>query len=67
MRMSKYSRLQVINTMKENGMVPLFFHNDLDVAKAILDACYNGGSRLLEFTSRGDFAHEVFGPLVKYA
>ena len=44
-----------------------FFHNDLDVAKAILDACYNGGSRLLEFTSRGDFAHEVFGPLVKYA
>ena len=53
--------------MKENGMVPLFFHNDLDVAKAILDACYNGGSRLLEFTSRGDFAHEVFGPLVKYA
>ena len=48
-------------------MVPLFFHNDLDVAKAILDACYNGGSRLLEFTSRGDFAHEVFGPLVKYA
>ena len=67
MRMSKYSRLQVINTMKENGMVPLFFHNDFDVAKAILDACYNGGSRLLEFTSRGDFAHEVFGPLVKYA
>ena len=65
--MSKYSRLQVINTMKENGMVPLFFHNDFDVAKAILDACYNGGSRLLEFTSRGDFAHEVFGPLVKYA
>ena len=51
MRMSKYSRLQVINTMKENGMVPLFFHNDFDVAKAILDACYNGGSRLLEFTS----------------
>ena len=67
MRMSKYSRLQVINTMNENGMVPLFFHNDFDVANAILDACYNGGSRLLEFTSRGDFAHEVFGPLVKYA
>ena len=46
MRMSKYSRLQVINTMKKKMEWYRFFHNDLDVAKAILDACYNGGSRL---------------------
>ena len=28
---------------------------------------YNGGARLMEFTARGDFAHEVFGALTKYA
>ena len=27
----------------------------------------SGGARLMEFTARGDFAHEVFGELTKYA
>ena len=53
--------------MKETGLVPLFFHSDIEVAKKVLQACYNGGARLMEFTSRGDFAHEVFGELNKYA
>jgi 2-dehydro-3-deoxyphosphogluconate aldolase/(4S)-4-hydroxy-2-oxoglutarate aldolase len=53
--------------MKDTGMVPLFFHPDLDTCKKVVKACYDGGARLLEFTSRGDFAHEVFGELVKYA
>lgn len=47
-------------------MVPLFYHTDLDLGKQILSACYRGGARLLEFTNRGDFAHEVFGELNKY-
>ncbi len=53
--------------MHETGMVPLFYHDDLELGKKVLQACYTGGARLLEFTSRGDFAHEVFGELVKYA
>lgn len=52
--------------MKNTGLVPLFFSNDLDLSKKVLKACYDGGARLLEFTARGDFAHEVFGELVKY-
>ena len=47
-------------------MVPLFYHPDIDLCKAIVKACYDGGARLLEFTNRGDFAHEVFGKLNKY-
>jgi len=47
-------------------MVPLFYHQDLEVSKKVITACYKGGARLLEFTARGDFAHEVFGELVKY-
>ena len=65
--MAQYSRLEVASVMKETGMVPLFFHTDIEVSKKVLKACYDGGARLMEFTSRGDFAHEVFGELVKYA
>ena len=65
--MAQYSRIEVANVMKETGMVPLFFNSDLELSKKVLKACYNGGARLMEFTARGDFAHEVFGELTKYA
>lgn len=65
--MAKYTRLEVAQVMKETGMVPLFFHADIELGKQVVKACYEGGARLMEFTSRGDFAHEVFGELNKYA
>jgi 2-dehydro-3-deoxyphosphogluconate aldolase/(4S)-4-hydroxy-2-oxoglutarate aldolase len=65
--MAKYSRLEVAQVMKETGMIPLFFHSDAELGKKVLKACYDGGARLLEFTSRGDFAHEVFAELNKFA
>lgn len=61
--MARFSRLQVAQTMADTGMVPLFYHPDPEVGKRVLRACYNGGARLLEFTNRGDFAHEVFREL----
>lgn len=65
--MAQFTRIEVAQVMKETGMVPLFFSNDLELSKNILKACYDGGARLMEFTARGDFAHEVFGELTKYA
>jgi 2-dehydro-3-deoxyphosphogluconate aldolase/(4S)-4-hydroxy-2-oxoglutarate aldolase len=65
--MARYTRIEVINAMFETGMVPLFYHPDVEVGKKVLKACYDGGARLMEFTSRGDFAHEVFAELNKYA
>ena len=65
--MAQYTRLEVIQQIKESGMVPLFYHKDINVAKAVLKACYDGGARLMEFTSRGDFAFEIFNQLIKYA
>ena len=64
--MAKYTRIQVAQTMQETGLVPLFYHSDLELCKGVVEACYRGGARLLEFTNRGDFAHEVFGSLNKY-
>jgi 2-dehydro-3-deoxyphosphogluconate aldolase/(4S)-4-hydroxy-2-oxoglutarate aldolase len=64
--MSRFTRIQVAQKMAEQGMVPLFYHADVDLCKKVVSACYAGGARLLEFTSRGDFAHEVFGELSKH-
>lgn len=65
--MAKFSRIEVALKMKETGMVPVFFHPDIEVCKNVLEACYYGGARLFEFVNRGDFAHEVFGELIKWA
>jgi 2-dehydro-3-deoxyphosphogluconate aldolase/(4S)-4-hydroxy-2-oxoglutarate aldolase len=65
--MAKYSRIQVALTMKENGMVPVFFHKDIEVCKKVLKACYDGGARVFEFTNRGDRAHMVFQELIIWA
>ncbi len=53
--------------MQETGVVPVFFNPDIEVSKSVLKACYDGGIRVFEFVNRGDFAHEVFGELNKYA
>ena len=65
--MAKYTRIEVAQKMKEQGMVPLFYNPDIEVAKALLQAIYDGGARLLEFTNRGDYAHEIFAQLYKFA
>ena len=65
--MAQFTRIEVAETMKKTGLVPLFYNNDITISKEILKACYKGGARLLEFTARGDFAHEIFSDLVKYA
>ncbi len=65
--MAKYDKLQVLATMQQTGLVPVFYHADANVAKQVLKACYDGGVRTFEFTNRGDFAQEVFAELVKYA
>jgi 2-dehydro-3-deoxyphosphogluconate aldolase / (4S)-4-hydroxy-2-oxoglutarate aldolase len=65
--MASFSRIEVFSTMEATGLVPLFYHSDISVAKEVLKACYEGGARLMEFTARGDFAFEVFSELVKYA
>jgi len=65
--MAKYNKIQVLQTMKETGIVPVFYNADVEVSKKVLKACYDGGIRAFEFTNRGDFAQEVFAELVKYA
>jgi 2-dehydro-3-deoxyphosphogluconate aldolase/(4S)-4-hydroxy-2-oxoglutarate aldolase len=64
--MANFTRIEVASVMKQTGLVPLFYNADIEISKKVIKATYDGGARLLEFTARGDFAHEVFGELNKY-
>jgi len=63
--MARFDRLTVYNTILADGLVPLFYHADLDTAKNAAAALAEGGGHVLEFTNRGDFALEVFTPVIK--
>lgn len=65
--MSRFSRIEACQAMASTGMVPVFYNNDLETSKQVVKACYQGGVRAFEFTNRGDFAHEIFAELVKWA
>lgn len=64
--MSRYSRLEVLNAIVDIGLVPIFYHKDVEVAKKIVEACLAGGAHVIEFTNRGDFAPQVFAELSQY-
>jgi 2-dehydro-3-deoxyphosphogluconate aldolase/(4S)-4-hydroxy-2-oxoglutarate aldolase len=65
--MAQFSRIEVALKMKESGMVPVFFNNDIEVCKNVVKACYDGGARLFEYTNRGDFASLTFAALNRWA
>lgn len=65
--MAQFPRLKVAQAFLETGIIPVFYHKDITVCKKVLKSCYDGGIRVFEFTNRGDFAHEVFRDLNKYA
>jgi len=65
--MAKFSKIEVLIKMRDTGIVPLFYHKNVELSKAILKSCYDGGARLLEFTNRGDMAHEVFVELINFS
>lgn len=65
--MARFDKLAVLTKMGEAPIVPVFYHKDAQIACAVVKACYEGGVRTFEFTNRGDFAHEVFAEVVKFA
>lgn len=64
--MARFSRLEVLNTMIDIGLVPVFYHQDVETAIKIVTACAAGGARVVEFTNRGDLAYQVFAELLRH-
>lgn len=65
--MARFNKMQVLDAIISTGMVPVYYNKDVEIAKQVVKACYEGGVRAFEFTNRGDFAHEVFAELIKFA
>ncbi len=64
--MARFDRLEVLNEIMRIGLVPLFYHADVEVAQRIVAACRAGGARVVEYTNRGDNAYRVFANLVSH-
>lgn len=65
--MAKFDKTTLICKIGATPIVPVFYNASAEVAQAVVKACYDGGIRVFEFTNRGDFAHEVFRELIKFA
>ena len=64
--MARYTRMQVLNTIYDISVVPVFYHPDLETAKNVVAAISRGGCKLVEFVNRGDHAWEVFSELERH-
>jgi 2-dehydro-3-deoxyphosphogluconate aldolase/(4S)-4-hydroxy-2-oxoglutarate aldolase len=56
---------QILNTVTSQGLVPLFYHDDVELCVQVTRALYLGGVRILEFTNRGGNALANFNQLRK--
>ncbi len=56
----KHDRMEVLGAMIGQGVIPVFYHQDVEVCTKVIQACANGGAKCIEFTNRGDFASHVF-------
>lgn len=64
--MARFKRLEVLEAMMGSGLVPVFYHKDLETAKKVAKATADGGAKVLEFTNRGDFAYQIFSELIQW-
>jgi 2-dehydro-3-deoxyphosphogluconate aldolase / (4S)-4-hydroxy-2-oxoglutarate aldolase len=63
--MAKYSRLKVLTSMIETGMIPVFYHASPEITANVIHACADGGAHCFEFTNRGEQAHEEFAAVAR--
>ena len=59
-------RMSVLAAMMDQGVIPVFYHPDVEVCKKVIQACANGGAKCIEFTNRGDFAAHVFYEVTRH-
>jgi len=64
--MARFQRLDVITSLLETGLLPLFYNADLNPAIELAAACARGGAYAVEFTNRGEEAYPVFTGLIRH-
>lgn len=55
---------EIINAVKAQGVLPLFYNEDKELCIQITQTLYSAGIRVIEFTNRGEAAFDNFKALV---
>jgi 2-dehydro-3-deoxyphosphogluconate aldolase/(4S)-4-hydroxy-2-oxoglutarate aldolase len=55
----------IIKQIKQQGLLPLFYHDNSDTCVAVTQALYEAGVRCIEFTNRGPQALNNFRQLIQ--
>jgi len=58
--------MAVLTALMDQGVIPVFYHPDVEVCKKVIQACADGGAPCIEFTNRGDFASHVFYEVTRH-
>lgn len=48
---------------ERSGIIPVFYHDDQEVCIQVMQACYDAGIRVFEFTNRGENARRNFAAM----
>ena len=56
---------EIIQIIKQDRLLPLFYHDDVDVCINVVRSLFLAGVRCVEFTNRGKNAQDNFRELVK--
>ena len=59
--MTRFARIDVINTIYERGFVPSFAAKDLNTARYIINACADGGARVILWRGQNANGANMFG------
>lgn len=57
---------QLLTHIFNYPVIPVFYHDDVQICKQIMKACYDGGIRTFEFVNRGTAAKSNFAELLVY-
>ncbi len=57
----------MIAAFRETALIPVFYHDDLEICKRVMATCYKAGLRVFEFTNRGHHALSNFTALKRMA
>ncbi|TGE28265.1 beta/alpha barrel domain-containing protein [Hymenobacter metallicola] len=64
--MARFTKADVVTKAVQGPLIPVFYHAEIPYARRVLQACYEGGVRLFEFTNRGANAFANFADLQRF-
>ncbi|UOQ71296.1 bifunctional 4-hydroxy-2-oxoglutarate aldolase/2-dehydro-3-deoxy-phosphogluconate aldolase [Hymenobacter cellulosilyticus] len=64
--MARFTKADAVNQALQSPLIPVFYHAEEPYARRVLQACYEGGVRLFEFTNRGPNAFDIFTDLQQF-